>query len=335
MGKIEKLKEKARKNLRTIILPEGEDKRVCEAAHIISKEKIAKIVLLGDKNQIIQKVDANKWDYSMVEIVEAEKHPRYEEIVQMFYQLRKHKGISVDEARKLVTDNLVNFGGCMVRLGLADGFVAGSCHTTADVARASIYCFEMNRKVGVVSSTFVVEIDNCPFGEGGLFIYGDCGIIPDPTPNQLAGVAMSAGHLMRVLFDVEPKVALLSYSTKGSAQGKSIEKVVSALKMIKEADPTLKVDGELQGDAAIVPEVAKIKCKDSKVAGQANVLIFPNLDAGNICYKLTQRLANARVVGPLLHGFLKPSSDLSRGCGVEEIIDAVTISAVRAQYEVR
>jgi phosphate acetyltransferase len=231
----------------------------------------------------------------------------------------------------MVMSNLVLYGAMLTKFGVGDGFVAGASHTTADVARAGLYCLKLDRKVGVLCSSFAVEVDNKSLGAEGIFIYGDCGIIPDPVPNQLAGIAIACGELINVLFDIEPKVALLSYSTKGSAEGKSIDKVRAALQLIKERMPDLAVDGELQGDSAIVPEVASIKCKDSKVAGKANVLVFPNLDAGNICYKLTQRICGARVVGPLMMGFNHPASDLSRGCGIQEIVDAVTITAVRAQ----
>jgi phosphate acetyltransferase len=183
----------------------------------------------------------------------------------------------------------------------------------------------------IVSSSFLIELDHCDFGEHGLFIFADCGIIPDPKARQLAGIAISASELLYSLFGIEPKVAMLSYSTKGSAHGESVDKVIEALRIIKEAKPGMKADGEFQLDAAIVPEVAKIKAPESSVAGKANVLIFPNLDAGNISYKLMQRLGKARVVGPLLQGLTQPASDLSRGCEIEEIMDAVTVTAIRAQ----
>jgi len=331
VSRIESLKDKARSNRKKIILPEGEDSRIVEAASIVAREKIADVILLGDKETVEKNAAAKSVKLDGVEVVDPLKHPRFEEFVTKYYERRKAKGISHEDARAHLTENFVTVGALMIRFGLADGFVAGASHPTADVARAALYCLELDRRVGVLSSSFVVELDNCPYGEKGLFIYADCGIIPDPGPNQLAGIAMACGELINVLFDVEPRVALLSYSTKGSAKGRSIDKVKAALDIIKEKDPALAVDGELQGDAAVVPEVAAIKCKDSKVAGRANVLVFPNLDAGNICYKLTQRLGNARVVGPLLMGPRRPASDLSRGCGLEEIIDAVTITAVRAQ----
>jgi len=331
MNKIQSLREKAARNQKKIILPESDDLRIIEAASIASKEKIASISMLGKRSDVEKRLGSKKLDLNGIEFIDPENYPRKDEIINTYYELRKAKGITPEDARKQVFENLVHYGALMGRLGMVDGFVAGASHSTADVARAALYSLGLDPKIGALSSSFVVEIDNCPYGEDGLMVYGDCGVIPDPVPNQLAGIAIACGELIEVLFDVEPKVALLSYSTKGSAKGKSIDKVISALNLVKERAPHLKVDGELQGDSALVPEVAAIKCKGSEVAGKANVLIFPNLDAGNICYKLTQRLAKARVVGPLLMGTSKPASDLSRGCGVEEVVDAITITAVRAQ----
>ncbi|MCK4463839.1 MAG: phosphate acetyltransferase [Candidatus Omnitrophica bacterium] len=309
MTKIDLIREKARQNPKKIVLPEGKEKRVIEAASIVEKEGIAKVILLR----------------------KTETHPRLEEIVQTFWNLRKHKGISIDQAREYVLKEPVYFAALMTQLGMADGFVAGASHTTPDVARAAIHCLKIDRKIRVVSSSFIIELENCPFGENGLFVFGDCGIVPNPTSLQLAGIALSSGMLLKRLFDVEPRAALLSYSTKGSAGGESVDKVLEALKIIREKDPDFLVDGELQLDAAIIPEVAGIKSPGSPVAGRANVLIFPNLDAGNISYKLIQRLGNGRVVGPILQGITKPASDLSRGCSVEEIVDAVAVTVVRAQ----
>lgn len=309
MAKIDLIREKARRNPKKIVLPEGEEKRVIEAASIVEKEGIAEVILLQ----------------------KTETHPRLEEIVRTFWNLRKHKGIGIDEAREYVLKEPVYFAALMTRLGMADGFVAGASHTTPNVARAAIHCLKIDREIKVVSSSFIIELEDCPFGENGLFVFGDCGIVPDPTSSQLAGIALSSGMLLKDLFDVEPRAALLSYSTKGSARGKSIDKVLGALKIIREKKPGFLVDGELQLDAAIIPEVAGIKCPGSPVAGKANVLIFPNLDAGNISYKLIHRLGKARVVGPILQGINRPASDLSRGCSVEEIVDAVAVTVVRAQ----
>jgi len=332
MSKIDTLREKAKKNLKKIVLPEGADPRTIEAVSIIEKEKIANPILLGRKNEIEKIAKEKSFALGNAEIVEPQSYKLLNEIAGLFYELRKHKGITEAEARELVLKDSVYYGAAMVRLGVADGFVAGACHTTSDVARAAIYCLKIDREIRIVSSSFLIELTDCPYGEDGLFIFGDCGIVPNPIARQLAGIAYSSSSLLNCLFDVEPRVALLSYSTKGSAKGESIEKVVKALGIIKEKWPNLKVDGEMQIDAALVPEVAKIKAPKSPVAGKANVLIFPNLDAGNIAYKLIQRLGKARVVGPLLQGLTKPASDLSRGCTVREIVDAVTVTAIRAQH---
>ncbi|MFH1790743.1 MAG: phosphate acetyltransferase [Candidatus Omnitrophota bacterium] len=333
LSRLDLLREKAKSDLKRIVLPEGDDARVLEAAVKISRDGIAKITVLGDTEEVLTLAESSSLDIksSGVQLVNPVSCGMTDEIARTFYDLRKHKGISPDEARKTVLENRVFYGALMTRLGDADGFVAGASHKTADVARASIYCLEIDPNAGVVSSAFVIGLDDCQYGEGGLFVYGDCAVIPDPNPDQLACIAISCGLLMERLFDVKARVALLSYSTKGSARGNSIDKVRSALQIVKSKAPGLAADGELQADAAIVPEVADIKARGSNVAGMANVLIFPNLDSGNICYKITQRLGKARVVGPMIQGCLQPASDLSRGCGVEEIIDAVTVTAVRAQ----
>jgi len=323
--------EKAKKNTKKIILPEGNDLRVIKAASRAVQEKIASIILIGDRETIENVAKGNSIELQGIEIVEPPKDAHLNQIVSTFYEVRKHKGITEEDAKKKVLENPTYFAGLMVRLDMADGFVAGACHTTANVAKAAIHCLKIDKEIGIVSSSFVIALKDCPFGDNGLFIFGDCGIIPNPSAKQLAGVAVSCGSIMQNLFDIEPRIALLSYSTKGSAKGESVEKVLEALKIIKQKAPHLKVDGELQADAAIVPEVAKTKAPKSDLAGSANVLVFPNLDAGNICYKLIQRLGKARVVGPILQGLTKPASDLSRGCGVNEILDAITVTAIRAQ----
>lgn len=331
MSKVQSLREKARGSRKRVILPEGNDARVIEGASLIAKQKIAHIMLLGNEKNIAKLAKENSISLDNVEIIDPSGNQHKDKLISTFYELRKHKGITEEDAEKVVLGNTVYSAALMTRLNMADGFVAGASNTTSNVAKASIYCLKIDKKIGIVSSSFLMELANCPFGEDGLFVFGDCGIIPDPSAKQLAGIAMSCDRLMADLFDIKPKVALLSYSTKGSAKGESVEKVLAALNIIREKAPDLDVDGELQADAAIVPDVAEIKAPKSKVAGKANVLIFPNLDAGNICYKITQRLGNARVVGPILQGLTKPASDLSRGCGIEEIVDAVTVTAIRAQ----
>jgi phosphate acetyltransferase len=238
-----------------------------------------------------------------------------------------------EEARKVILEKPVYYGALMVRKNLVDTFVAGAVSTSGDVARAAIFCVGVDKKAGTLSSSFVIQIENSPYGEQGLFVFADCGVVTDPSPVQLAGIAFSSARLFRALFNKEPRVALLSFSTKGSAEGPIVDKVKSALKIATEKYPELLIDGELQLDAAVDIDVAKKKCPQSHVAGRANVLIFPDLNSGNIAYKLAHRLANARAIGPLLQGMARPCSDLSRGCSAQDIVDAVAITVVRCAEE--
>ncbi|MEW6170493.1 MAG: phosphate acetyltransferase [Candidatus Omnitrophota bacterium] len=309
MNVIQKIRERAKKEVKKIILPETKDKRVLEAARFIEKEKIAEIILL----------DKSKLDYKKIK-----KYAR------VYYELRKQKGMTLNQAEKIVSDP-VYYAAMMVRHNEADGFVAGAVTTTPDVARAAIHCIGIDERYSVVSSSFIMEVPNCELGEEGVFLFADCGIIPEPTSRQLACIAITTSELAKKVLGITPRVAMLSYSTKGSASGRLPDKVKEAVKMAKEMSPRLCLDGELQLDSAIVPEVAKIKDPKGTLKGQANILIFPNLEAGNIGYKLTQRLSNARAVGPILQGLNKPCSDLSRGCNVDDIIDCVAVTAIRAQ----
>ena len=335
-SRIEALKEKAKKSPKKIVLPEGHEPRVLQAAETIISQKLASLILVGKPDEIRNLAAANSVSLNGVEIINPEEYPRRDEMIEVFYNARKHKGVTKDDAKNAVLGNCVYFGALLVKLGVADGFVAGASHTTSNVARAGLFCIGLDKDMGVMSGSFLVEIEDCEYGERGLFVFADCGIIPNPTPEQLADIAISSSRLYEALFSSrergkKPHVALLSYSTKGSARGESVDKVLKALEIIRKKSPGLQVDGELQLDAAIASDVAKIKAPASKVAGRANVLVFPNLDAGNISYKLVQRLGKARVVGPLLQGLAKPGSDLSRGCRVEEIIDAVVATALRAK----
>ncbi len=309
MDTINRIRDKARSNPKRIVLPENNDRRVVEAAKIIEKEKIAEVLLLTP-----DKINSGK----------------RENYIKQYYQLHKVKGISLNEVRKLF-DSPLYYGAMMARMGDADGFVAGASHTTPDVARSAIRCLGVSERITIATGAFIMVTPDCPYGENGTFVFADCGIVPDPNARQLACIAVAAAELAAKTLDIPARVALLSYSTKGSAKGRSIDKITEALALIKGMSPGLLVDGELQVDAAIVPEVTKIKFPDSPIAGQANVLIFPNLEAGNIGYKLVQRLADARAVGPLILGLNKPCSDLSRGCSVEDIVDCVAAIAIMAQ----
>ncbi len=308
MDIIKDIRLRASQRQKLIVLPEKDDPRVCEAARIIKEQNIARIILLGKEDLDPKKIDS---------------------FAGKFYELRKARGITEEEARTTVSMPLY-YASMLVREGEADGFVAGSVHATADVARAAIYCLGIEEGISTISSCFIMVVPNCPLGDNGVFIYADCGIVPDPSARQLSHIAISTADLAKKVFNIVPRVAMLSYSTKGSASGKLVDKVKLATQMAKEQAPDLLIDGELQLDSAIVPEVAAIKDPNGVLGGRANVLIFPSLDAGNIGYKLTQRLAGARAVGPLLQGIKKPCSDLSRGCIPDDIVDCVAVTALRA-----
>jgi phosphate acetyltransferase len=326
---IKDLRERAKQDRRKIVLPEGEDSRVLEAADYIDREKLADIILLGNKDRIKLLSGAKKLNLNGVEIIEPASSGLLKEFTAKLCEMRKGKGMTEQEAKALLIEKPVFFGAMLVREKMAEGFVGGAVHTTRDVARAALYCIGLNPKIGTMSSSFIMALDDESFGERGVLIFADCGIVPDPSPKQLANIAISASKLMHNIFAVTPRVALLSFSTKGSGESPQTKKVVEALNLVRQAQPDLLADGELQGDAALVPEVAKIKAPDSPIGGKANVLIFPNLEAGNIAYKLTQRLAKARALGPLLHGVLAPCSDLSRGCDKDDIIDIVCVTSIR------
>ena len=332
MDTIKLLREKAKGANLKIVLPEGEEPRTIEAAAYISKEKIAKTILLVNSDDVKRTLLQKGADIKEIEIINIKTSPLLDKYIKAFYELRKHKGINIDDAKGMVLSNTLYFGALMVNDGLADGFVAGCINTTRDVARAVLWCIGIDRDVATMSSSFVMILPDKSFGADGVLIYADCGIIPNPSPKQLANIAISASDLMKVLFQTEPKIAMLSFSTKGSGDAPETQKIIEAIGIVKKIRPGLLIDGELQADAALVPEVAKRKAPGSPVGGQANVLIFPNLEAGNISYKLTQRLAKARALGPLLHGLMAPASDLSRGCSWEDIVDIVAVTVLRCAF---
>ncbi len=303
------LREKARGINAEIILPESSDSRVQKAAKIIKDEKIARILLLEKKKLSKKKI---------------------KEFTKTFYELRKHKGISMLEAETTVSDPLY-YAAMMVRNNEAAGFVAGANYTTPNVARAAIYCLGVDKRFSIASSSFIIAIPKCEYGEKGIFVFADCGIVPDPSSETLANIAICTAEIASDVIGIKPRVAMLSYSTRGSSMGRLVQKIRKATELVRTKAPKLLVDGEMQVDSAIVPEVSKIKYPDSKLEGRANVLIFPNLEAGNIGYKLVQRLANARAIGPILQGLNFPCSDLSRGCSAEDIVDCVAVTAVRSK----
>jgi len=306
---VNKLRERAKKNPKVIVFPEAEDERIVEAVERIQEEGIAKPLLLTQDN------------------LEPE---RQEEFANLFFERKQIKGVTFEEARELM-ENPLYYAAMMARYGYADGFVAGAKYNTSSVIRTALNCLEMDKEVRIVSSCFIMAVPNCEYGEEGVFVYADCGVIPYPTSEQLANIAISSARFARDVLEITPRVALLSFSTKGSAEGRWVDKIREAVEIANKKNSDFLIDGELQGDSALVPEIASRKLGESKVAGKANVLIFPNLDAGNICYKLTQRLAKARAIGPIVIGTKQPCSDLSRGCDVEDVIDCTAVSVIRAQ----
>ncbi len=306
---VQNLRERAKKNPKVIVFPEANDERVVEAVERIKNEGIAKPLLLTQDN------------------LEPEKQ---EEFANLFFERKQVKGVTFEEARELM-ENPLCYGTMMTRYGYADGFVAGAKFTTSAVVRTALNCLEVDKEARIVSSCFIMAIPNCSHGERGVFVYADCGVIPYPTSEQLANIAISSAQFTKDVLEITPRVALLSFSTKASAEGRWVDKIKEAVEIANAKKSGFLIDGELQGDSALVPEIASRKLGESEVAGRANVLIFPNLDAGNICYKLTQRLAKARAIGPIILGTKQPCSDLSRGCDVEDIIDCTAITVIRAQ----
>ncbi len=327
MGLIEEIRNKAKTVKKKIVLPESDDDRTIEALDYILDQGIAKIILIG-KEEVKSKIKSK--NLKDLELIDPETYKDTDRIASEYYELRKLKGVTPEEAKETIRKDRLIFSGMLVRRGTADGFVAGANHTTADTVRAALRSLRIDKNIGVVSGAFLMVVPNSHYGDHGAFIFADCGVNPEPNARQLSGIAVSNADLFRKLTGKKPVVAFLSYSSKGSAEGPLVDKMKEAVERAREASPGLLVDGEFQVDSAIVPEVAAIKCPGNEVAGKANVLIFPDLNSGNISYKMTQRLANARAVGPLLTGFTKPASDLSRGCDAEDIIDAVAVTAIRA-----
>ncbi len=306
---IDRIRQKAMRDPKIIIFPETEDRRVLKAVEIIRSEGIAQPLLLAREDiDPFQK----------------------EQFAYLLYECRKNKGMTLEKAHELMEDHHF-YAAMMLRCGFVDGMVTGAAHSTAVVMRAAIYCLDINDRIGLVTSAFLMAIPNCIYGEDGVICFADCGVIPDPTSGQLAKIAVSAAQFFQDIMDKPARVAMLSFSTKGSAEGTWVSKVRESVEMAKDLKKDFFIDGELQLDSALVPEVAALKLKQSDVAGQANVLIFPSLDAGNIGYKLTERLAHARAIGPIILGTHQPCSDLSRGCSVEDIVDCTALTVVRAQ----
>ncbi len=329
MNFLESIKERAKANKKTIVLPESYEKRTLDAVSIILKEEIANVILVGDEDEINKKADGA--DISKATIINPQKYDKFDELVNTFYELRKAKGMTEDKARETLLKDPLYFGVMLVKANIADGMVAGAVNATANVLRPSLQILKTAPGTKLVSAFFVMVVPNCEYGENGVFIFADSGLEQNPTSEKLAAIAQSSAKSFELLVQKEPIVAMLSHSTKGSAAHADVDKVVEATKIAKEENPNLKLDGEFQLDAAIVPSVGASKAPGSDVAGKANVLVFPDLDAGNIGYKLVQRLAKAEAYGPVTQGIAKPVNDLSRGCVAEDIVGVVAITAVQAQ----
>ena len=329
MAFIDKIKQQAKQNKKRIVLPESMDRRTFEAAAEILSEDIADLIIIGSSEEISK--NSEGLDISKATLVDPQTNPKTAEYIDLLVELRKAKGMTKEDATKLLMTEYMFYACMMVKAGDADGVVSGACHSTANTLKPALQIIKTKPGTKLVSAFFLMEVPDCVLGENGTFVFGDCGLNQNPNPEELAAIAVSSAESFQALVGVEPKVAMLSHSTKGSAKHADIDKVAEATRIAKEMAPELNIDGELQADAAIVPSVGSSKAPDSKVAGQANVLIFPDLDAGNIGYKLVQRLAKAEAYGPMCQGIAKPVNDLSRGCSAKDIVGVVAITAVQAQ----
>ena len=326
MNFIENIKERAKTDLKTIVLPESMDDRVLKAAEIVLQEDIANLIIIGSDD-----IKTKGFNLEKATIIDPNTSELTEDLTNKLFELRKEKGMTLEEARKLMLEDYMYFACMLIKDGRADGAVSGACHSTSNTLRPALQIIKTAPNVDLVSAFFLMVVPNCEYGSNGTFIFADSGLEQNPDSEKLASIAASSAESFKLLVEEEPIVAMLSHSTKGSASHADVDKVVEATKIAKGRFPQYKIDGELQLDAAIVPEVAKSKAPDSEIAGHANVLIFPDLDAGNIGYKLVQRLAKAEAYGPITQGIAAPVNDLSRGCSPEDIVGVVAITAVQAQ----
>jgi len=324
------IREKAKKNPKIVVLPEGEEPRMIKAAETIIKEGFASLILLGREENIKSKARELGVELTdEIKIINPKDSEKLKEYAESYYQLRKHKGVSLEEAYQLL-ENPLYFGALMVYHDDADGLVAGSINATGDVFRPALQTIKTAPGINIVSSSFVMVVPDCPYGEKGIMVFADCALNPEPNAEQLADVAIASAATGKALVGFEPRVAMLSFSTKGSGKHPLVDKVIEATKIAKEKRPELLIDGELQADAALIPSIGERKAPNSKIAGKANVLIFPDLHSGNIAYKLIERLAKAEAIGPISQGMRKPVNDLSRGCSAEDIVNVVAITVLQA-----
>ncbi|MDO5335895.1 MAG: phosphate acetyltransferase [Eubacteriales bacterium] len=331
MGFIDVIKDRARANVKTIVLPETEDMRTLEAAEKVLKEGIAKVVLVGNEETVKKSAEEGGFDISGAAIVDPATSEKTQGYIDKLVELRQKKGMTPEKAKDILLNQYLYYGVMMVKMGDADGMVSGACHSTADTLRPCLQILKTKPGTKLVSAFFLMVVPNCEYGADGAFVFADSGLNQNPNPEELAAIAASSAESFQQLVGQEPVVAFLSHSTKGSAKHADVDKVVEAVKIAKEQSPELKLDGEFQLDAAIVPSVGASKAPGSPVAGKANVLIFPDLDAGNIGYKLVQRLAKAEAYGPITQGIAAPVNDLSRGCSADDIVGVVAITSVQCQ----
>ena len=333
MSFIDEIKNRAKKDIKKIVLPESEDDRTLRATSEVLKQEFAEIILVGNKEKILKRAnELNLENVEEAEIIDPVNSDKYDEFVEKFYELRKNKGMTIEKAKEYMLDNTY-FGMMMVKQGYADGLVSGAVHSTSDTLRPALQILKTAPGTKLVSAFFMMIVPNCEFGEDGVFLFSDSGLNENPDSEALSEIAISSSKSFDLLVGKEPKIAMLSYSSHGSAKSDLTEKVINATNLVKEKAPELLVDGELQLDAAIIPEVAEYKAKGSPLKGKANVLIFPDLNSGNIGYKLVQRLAKAEAYGPLCQGIAKPVNDLSRGCNSKDIEGVIAITAVQAQEQ--